>query len=483
MLTSIGKFSKSFFLKLLVGIIILPFVFWGMGDLFRGGNQNIIATIDSEKVTSQEFMQYLNRLNLSEEDRKNISKTDLLDKILSEYIGKRVVDSEIEQFGINISDQALKNIITNEKNFFKNGKFSRTEYEKFLLKSSVTAYAFEQNLIAQEKRRQLISFLSDGLMLPDFIIENEFKKENQLKEISYIDLNNYYKSKTENKDEINKVYEENKDLFIEVFKTISYIELKPETVTGKKEYDEAFFEKINELENDILDGKKASELSKVYNFPIKKTEEISSSKLNSKDLKYDENYIKLFKKIFSKELNYSELINIDNKYYLTEISGIRKKQLSISDKKVIDTITNQINLKNIFEGNSKLAKEIYEGKFDLKGMTNFANENKLLMKETTIKSLKDNAIFGTNLIKRIFETKDNQTNLVTDSKFSKNFLIYVKKTEYKSFDKNSDEFKNYKIKARLDFQKKIYNTYDKSINSKYNIDINNNALERIKNSL
>ena len=244
MLTSIGKFSKSFFLKLLVGIIILPFVFWGMGDLFRGGNQNIIATIDSEKVTSQEFMQYLNRLNLSEEDRKNISKTDLLDKILSEYIGKRVVDSEIEQFGINISDQALKNIITNEKNFFKNGKFSRTEYEKFLLKSSVTAYAFEQNLIAQEKRRQLISFLSDGLMLPDFIIENEFKKENQLKEISYIDLNNYYKSKTENKDEINKVYEENKDLFIEVFKTISYIELKPETVTGKKEYDEAFFEKI-----------------------------------------------------------------------------------------------------------------------------------------------------------------------------------------------------------------------------------------------
>ena len=116
-------------------------------------------------------------------------------------------------------------------------------------------------------------------------------------------------------------------------------------------------------------------------------------------------------------------------------------------------------------------------------MTNFANENKLLMKETTIKSLKDNAIFGTNLIKRIFETKDNQTNLVTDSKFSKNFLIYVKKTEYKSFDKNSDEFKNYKIKARLDFQKKIYNTYDKSINSKYNIDINNNALERIKNSL
>ena len=53
MLTSIGKLSKSFFIKLLVGIIILPFVFWGMGDVFRGGKQNVIANIDSEVVSTQ----------------------------------------------------------------------------------------------------------------------------------------------------------------------------------------------------------------------------------------------------------------------------------------------------------------------------------------------------------------------------------------------------------------------------------------------
>ena len=59
MATSIGKLSKSFLLKLLVGIIILPFVFWGMGDVFRGGNQNVIASIDSEKISTQEFVEYL----------------------------------------------------------------------------------------------------------------------------------------------------------------------------------------------------------------------------------------------------------------------------------------------------------------------------------------------------------------------------------------------------------------------------------------
>ena len=53
-----------------MGIIILPFVFWGMGDVFRGGNQNVIASIESEKISTQEFINYLNKLNLNEEQER-----------------------------------------------------------------------------------------------------------------------------------------------------------------------------------------------------------------------------------------------------------------------------------------------------------------------------------------------------------------------------------------------------------------------------
>ena len=67
MVRSIEKKSKSLLVKVLVGIIILPFVFWGMGDIFRGGNQNIVATIDNDKISTKEFINYVNRLNLSEQ--------------------------------------------------------------------------------------------------------------------------------------------------------------------------------------------------------------------------------------------------------------------------------------------------------------------------------------------------------------------------------------------------------------------------------
>ena len=131
MATSIGKLSKSFFLKLLVGIIILPFVFWGMGDVFRGGNQNVIATVDSNKISTQEFVNYINRLNLNDEQVKNLPKTDLVEQILSEYIGKKVMSLEIEKFGVVVNDNALRNIIKNDKLFVKNNKFSRTSMKNF----------------------------------------------------------------------------------------------------------------------------------------------------------------------------------------------------------------------------------------------------------------------------------------------------------------------------------------------------------------
>ena len=69
MLTSIKKFTKSFLAKVLIGIIMLAFVFVGTGDLFRTGNQNVLVTIDSEKISAQSFVDYVNRLNLKEQSK------------------------------------------------------------------------------------------------------------------------------------------------------------------------------------------------------------------------------------------------------------------------------------------------------------------------------------------------------------------------------------------------------------------------------
>ena len=42
---------------------------------------------------------------------------------------------EIEKLGIVINDNSLRHMIKNDKTFFKDEKFSRTKYEKFIIQS------------------------------------------------------------------------------------------------------------------------------------------------------------------------------------------------------------------------------------------------------------------------------------------------------------------------------------------------------------
>ena len=53
MLGSFRKFSGSIYAKILLGIIIIPFVFWGMGSSITGGRKNVVVVIDKEKYSIQ----------------------------------------------------------------------------------------------------------------------------------------------------------------------------------------------------------------------------------------------------------------------------------------------------------------------------------------------------------------------------------------------------------------------------------------------
>ena len=45
MLNKLRNFAKTKIAGVVVGIIIIPFVFWGMGGVFSGGNTNNIAKL------------------------------------------------------------------------------------------------------------------------------------------------------------------------------------------------------------------------------------------------------------------------------------------------------------------------------------------------------------------------------------------------------------------------------------------------------
>jgi len=483
MLTSIRKITTSFLAKVLIGIIILPFLFWGMGDVFRGGNQNILATIDSEKISTQSFLEYVNRLNLNKQQVEELNKTNLLDKILSDYIGKKIISLEIESQGINLSNQSLKKIIVTDKTFQKDNKFSRTSYEKFLLESRISASIFEQNISEQEKKRQLLTFLSEGIVLPEALIKKEFENENQIKLIKYLELDELYKDVQIKDEEIKKTYESNKNLFTQEFKKINYVELLPDNLIGQKKYNDAYYKKIDEIENKILDGVKINDFIKTFSLSlitINETNRLKKDKSGRDILKIDNS---LFLKIFNTaSVNIPKLISINNRYYLTEILKIEKINKTLEDKEIKEAIIAQLKIKHVIEYNTNIVKKMFDGKFKKKQFDKFGKENGLKIKNITLKNIKDESTFTTDVIKEIFKIRDGEFQLITDSMFTKNYIIFAEKTKKLKFNQSSNDYKKYRAKAKLSLANEIYSTFDKAINEKYNVEINNKVLKRIKNT-
>ena len=120
MLASIRKFSSSIYAKIFLIIVAIPFVFWGMGPLFTGGNVNIVVVIDKEKYSTQDFVDFIQKY--ASVDQKIDS--DQIEELLSLFITEQLIEKEINHFGIKLSDNSLSKLIKHQKDFKRDGKFS-----------------------------------------------------------------------------------------------------------------------------------------------------------------------------------------------------------------------------------------------------------------------------------------------------------------------------------------------------------------------
>ena len=272
MLNNIRKFSKTIFAKILLFIIIIPFVFWGMGGVFNSGNQNSIAKINSLNISTQDFMDYLNNSRIDQKVIKENLDNKILEQLLSELVSITLLDMEIKDLNIRISDDSLADTIKKNKKFLdEKGLFSRTMYEKFLLMQNLTAVRYEEKLKKNEFRKKLFSYVSGGIKSPEFVVKRIYKEQNSKLDIEYIDLEKIYKKKKDfTIEDVNRYINLNSKDLKEEFIDISYAKITPKDLIGVNEFNELFFKKIDEIENKISNDVNFNEI--IYDLKIKITQ-------------------------------------------------------------------------------------------------------------------------------------------------------------------------------------------------------------------
>ena len=169
MLQVMRKHAKYFYV--LFFIVILSFVFWGVGGVDKTGSVQSAAEVGKYKISEEEYWKTYDRTYrfyrelykdaFNEEMEK---KLNLKENVLDSMVNDRVLLIAAGETGISVSDEELQDSISREPAFMNNGAFDKDLYLNRLRLNRLTPEEFE-NAKRQEltvaKMRQLIELSVD----------------------------------------------------------------------------------------------------------------------------------------------------------------------------------------------------------------------------------------------------------------------------------------------------------------------------------
>lgn len=152
MLGFLRKKAQSPTLQATIVIIILVFIFWGVGNN-QGTVKNTVATVNGENIVFTDYQKEYDRILGSIRDQfggnlpsQLLDTLNIKDQVLNSLIQKALLRQGALESGLYVSDLELRNAIQNMDAFLNNGVFDVKWYEEVLAGSRLSVKKFEEGL-------------------------------------------------------------------------------------------------------------------------------------------------------------------------------------------------------------------------------------------------------------------------------------------------------------------------------------------------
>ena len=454
---------------LLILVIIIAFGFGGFGGGFSTGNQNNIAKINNTNISTQDFMDYLNQSGLSQQVIKENIDKNVIEELLSSLVSMTLLDLEIKDFALVVSEEIIVEKLKRNKNFQdENGKVKRTLYEKFLLTNNMNAATYEIKLKNNTLQKELFTYISGGAKSPNFLIKKHFIENNRKLDINFINLNNFYKKADEFKNqEIKEFINENSEKLKQDFIDFSYVIITPKNLIGLDEFNQAFFDAIDEIDNKISKNIDFNTIINELNIkPIIKKDYINLEKKET-----------IENKIYNSRKDKIEILEDNGTFVFYQIDNSKSKLPNLDSDKFIKQMKNLLFQKEKFEFNKVILRQLDEKKFNEASFNKLGNGK---IEKLQLNSPKDINKFEINSVKILYSLPINTFTLIADNKDNV-FIAKIIGYEDKNISQNTNEFNAISNEASAENRNGILKSYDYLLNSKYKVIVNEKTLDRVKN--
>ena len=189
---AIGKLVMT----IVMGLIIISFVVWGVGDMLRGFTSSTVAKVGATTISAQRYQNEMQSelYRLQRQFRQALTPAQArafgLDaQVLDRLVDQAAIDERARALGLAMSDTAIAEAVRSDPRLKgANGEFDRNKFESYLRDAGLSEHGFIVEQRDVYLRQQIQYSLVDGLAAPRALVDALEAARNQTREIAYFTL-------------------------------------------------------------------------------------------------------------------------------------------------------------------------------------------------------------------------------------------------------------------------------------------------------
>jgi len=267
--------------------------------------------------------------------------------------------------------------------------------------------------------------------------------------------------------EIQKFLDENKDELKSEYIDFKYAVLNPKNLIGLDEFNQQFFDEIDKIENKISQGSSFESIIEDLNVSVVEVKEFTPT--TTKKINEDN--------IYSKRSTKINLIENEDNFLLYKIINQYDKDPDLTDETIKNGMRELVYQKGKFDKNKSILEEIQKKEFN---NNKFREMGGFSIEYITLNSINDNERFEENSVKMLYSLPINSFTLVND-KENKIYLVKLISSKNNNFNETDENYLNFVKTQNTNTRKSILQSYDLLLNTKYQVQLNQKTIDRVKN--
>lgn len=196
MLDGIRKKSNSLIVLLILGAIIVVFIFWGIGPGGDGGGGNdVVATVDGEGIGLKDFLgfhkrqvEYYREAYKGQFTNEMAQSLDFKHQTLNIMINRALALKAADKAGIKASDNEVREVIVAMPAFSKDGVFNEEQYFRTLSANRLMPAEFEESIKADIRAEKMREKVTGSVSVTEDEVKRAYFDEFRTVDLAYVEV-------------------------------------------------------------------------------------------------------------------------------------------------------------------------------------------------------------------------------------------------------------------------------------------------------